>query len=533
MYQLLTADDEPDKLEALRSSYDWTRYGVQRCGEAENGLDAYDQIVKKRPDICILDIRMPGISGLEAMRRAKTAGVNTKYIVLSGYDEFDYAKEALSLSTVEYLLKPCRPEDIIGAVLKSIALIEEERRQSRLLSDYRNLLEVREENRRRQFLTALLSGKPVGPMGKKLGIHRLEWLSRSAAVLLFAAPEGGADGPRDVPLQSIATAVRERLSAVCRAEVLIFRSQVAAVAGPDPASDNFDAVRRAADGALGRIAAECGLSCAAGISAPKKKAALLREAYAEAREAAEAALFLSGGGTVLFSELDRFGPTKYPDRLENGILSSLDDPELLPEAVDRFLAGCAPCSRGVKQRVQEAAITLICNAYKAGTERGVRSEDFSNRKSEAAGRVLECGGIGNVRAVLTDFLTYLAGNLPAFCAASVSAKRALAYINQNYFRRITLETVAEEVHVTPSYLSMLFKQQTGLRLIEYLNRCRIEKSKELIRAGDLKIYEIAYRVGYQDEKYFHIMFKRYTGMTATQFRDRESGGPDACIVSAK
>lgn len=535
MYRLLTADDEPDKLEALRNNCDWARYNVQLCGEAGDGMDAYDQIVKKRPDICIIDIKMPGISGLEAMRRAKSAGINTKYIVLSGYDEFDYAKEALSLSTVEYLLKPCRPDDILQAVLKSIALIEEERRQSRLLSDYRDLLEVREENRRQQLLAALLSGKQVGSLGKKLKAHRLDWLSGPAAVLLFAAPLDGTGTPRDSLLQDAAALVRKELSAACRAEVLIFSSQIVAVAGPGHPSDDLEALHRAAGRALGRIAGELGTGCAAGVSDLKKNGSLLREAYAEAREAAETSLFLSGGGIALFAELDRSAPAKYPDRTEREILSRLDgEPERLPEAVGRFLADCAPRSPDAKRRVQEAAITLICNVYKAGAERGIRTDDFSKRKSEAASRILECGSIGRVDAVLTDFLTYLARSLPSSSAASASAKKVLSYINRNYFRHITLETVAEEVHVTPSYLSMLFKQQTGLHLIEYLNRCRIEKSKELIRAGDLKIYEIAYRVGYQDEKYFHMMFKRYTGMTTTQFRDREAGGGDlsACIASA-
>lgn len=159
MYSLMIADDEIDKLESLRYNYNWGKYDISICCEAKDGMEAYELLIKENPDICIMDVRMPIINGLEAMKRAKDKGNKTKFVILSGYDDFDYAKKALSLSTVEYLLKPCKFSDVLQAVLKCVNLIEEEHETVRLLNEYRKLSEKDYQNMKDQFLVDLISGK--------------------------------------------------------------------------------------------------------------------------------------------------------------------------------------------------------------------------------------------------------------------------------------------------------------------------------------------------------------------------------------
>ena len=539
MYQLLTADDEQDKLEALRNNFPWQDYNVQLCGEACTGTDAYEQIVAKRPDLCIMDIKMPGISGLEAIRRARAQGITTKFVVLSGYDEFDYAKEAISLSTVEYLLKPCRPDDIIQAVLKCISLIEEESRQSKIFSDYRILLEGSEKSQRQQFLTSLLSGNSPEPSEEKVQLYRLKALEGPIAVFIFAsasADDDAMDSGWDAHLQELSTDIERDFQNICKNEVLLFNKQIVVIANMEHITENFESVYAAVDSAIHSIKSEYGLACIAGVSDLKMNFRELHDAYSEARKAVNTSLFFFDRSIAFFAELDNAIAAKYPENTEKSIFSSINgDSKQLSNAVDLFFSQCSSRSADAKKRVQEAVITLIYNIVKSTLERGVTIDGLSEKKSSITNRILESWSLEDMKRILLDFLTDLSKTLTESRAISALTKKALLYLNENYARRITLENVAEEIHVTPSYLSMLFKQETGLNLIEYLNRLRIEKSKELIKSGNRKVYEVAYQVGYQDEKYFHMMFKRYTGLTTTQFKDGFSEGTSllAPILSAR
>jgi two-component system response regulator YesN len=522
MYRLLTADDELDKLEALRNNYDWEKYDIELCGEARNGMDTYEQIVKKKPDICIIDIKMPVISGLEAMRRAKKEGIRTKYIVLSGYDEFEYAKEALSLSTVEYLLKPCRPDDIIQAVLKSISIIEEEGRQNKILTDYQRLLEGNAENSKQQFLASLICGEKFDEMEEKIDYYNLGVLRGDTAVCIIAVYDDGGEQAKamDNLLTILIEVVKQQISEIFACEIFVYNAQIVVLASMDKIAEKFDKFYNMLETAIKDIVLKYGLFCTAGVSDLKSGVLKLHEAYIEAQKTVNASMFLFNPHITFFAEMDDTARLKYPDKYEENILSDINcDERELSRAVDMFILNCRFKSTDAKKQIQEIVINLIYDVYKSCAERDAKTDGLSGKKSGAVKAVLECDNIESIKQILFEFLKSISKSLSETKCISPLIKKAVAYLHENYAKRITLEQVAEEIHVTPSYLSMLFKHQTGLNLIDYLNRYRIEKSKDLIRKGDLKIYEIAYKVGFRDEKYFHMMFKRYTGLTSTQLRD--------------
>lgn len=514
MYRLLTADDEPDKLEVLRRAFDWKSCGVELCGEAKNGPEAYEQLMDKRPDICIMDVRMPGMSGLEVMRRAQEQGVRTKYIILSGYNEFAYAKEALSLSSVEYLLKPCRPADILEAVKKGISLIDRESAQQQISENYRRLREDSREIRRREYLARLLAGDKRAQelSGEEAACQAPDG---TVAVCVFMAEPGGSGRSAPAPLLE---AVRSSFQNTCKSEIVPFEEKIAAVVWMDDITDAFDGFYKALENAVESGSSACGVSCTAGVSDLKPGVRGISEAYWEAKKAAEAAFFFVRRNILFFAELEECGGEPYPETIEANLLSAVKNRARMEQLVDQFLTAGKIVYADAKKRAQESAITLVCNLYKLCRERGLPVAGLAECKSEVTGRILECGSVAGVRSCLLQFLDTVAKNIEGEKNLPIVIKGALAYIQENYQKRITLETVAEVVHVTSSYLSMLFRQQTGMTLIEYVNRYRVEKSKGLLREGRYKSYEIAFAVGFQDEKYFHMMFKRYVGMTTMQFK---------------
>ena len=119
MHKLFIIDDEYDVIEGIKLSVNWEEYGIEICGDSSNGAEAFDKIYGLKPDILIVDMNMPIMGGIELIEKVRKAGLNTEFIILSGYDDFNYAQKAINLGVIEYLLKPCHIQGIIKAVLKA------------------------------------------------------------------------------------------------------------------------------------------------------------------------------------------------------------------------------------------------------------------------------------------------------------------------------------------------------------------------------------------------------------------------------
>lgn len=515
MLRLLIADDEADKLDALRDNFDWEKYDIKLCGEARDGMEAYEQLVSNRPDICIMDIRMPIISGLEAMRRAKAQGCVTKFIVLSGYDEFGYAREALALSSVEYLLKPCKAEEIMGAVIKSIGMINAENRQRSVQTSYENLVR---QNLKQQLLRSLMLGSEndSAAVAEQISVCNLEALRGNFAVCIFE-PEANAMS-KSAPIEELVAMIKSSFAEAFSTESVILRERVAAVVGMDNICDRFAAFDRALQNIVDLVRENLRCGCTVGVSDIVGDSLHLHEAFLEAEGTVKASQFLSRNPITFFAEMDSSVKFKYPDRIERRICSAIGSGEReIEEIVGEFFSSCEMKTTNVKNYIQETAITLIYNICKTCSEHG--SADLGDLRSQATKELLACDCLCSVKAVTAKFILSISEALYSSKGMSSLAKKALYYINYHYGEHISLKSVSDEIHVTPTYMSSLFKQQTGLNFVDYLNQYRIEKSKECLRQGDRKIYEIAHSVGFQDEKYFSLMFKRYTGFSPAQYRE--------------
>ena len=116
MLKLIIADDERIIRETISTIIDWSQYGIELAGLCSNGIEAYNMILDESPDLVITDIRMPGMNGLELIGRISETDLDTQFILLSGYGEFEYAKQAMKYGVRHYLLKPCNEQQIIDAV---------------------------------------------------------------------------------------------------------------------------------------------------------------------------------------------------------------------------------------------------------------------------------------------------------------------------------------------------------------------------------------------------------------------------------
>ncbi|MFA9380831.1 MAG: response regulator, partial [Acetanaerobacterium sp.] len=156
MYKLMIIDDEYEQVQGIRDYIDWDKYDIEVCGVAYNGRDGLVLLKEQSPDIAIIDIQMPYLNGLSLIEKVNVSGQNVQIIILSGHDNFEYAREAIHLKANNYLLKPCSIEEILQAVLCAKNLVADEQDKRNILSQYHPLFQTHKASLKKNFLINLL-----------------------------------------------------------------------------------------------------------------------------------------------------------------------------------------------------------------------------------------------------------------------------------------------------------------------------------------------------------------------------------------
>ncbi|MCZ8523505.1 MULTISPECIES: response regulator [Paenibacillus] len=514
---VLIADDEEPLRQELRS-FPWLHYGAELAGEAENGEEALALCARIRPDVIVTDITMPLMDGLELSRRVRAGGFHTQVILLTCHSEFGYAREALKLGALEYLVKVSLDEADLGQALgRAREAIRLER--ARLRSE----AEQRRAGLSRILARALkepssgaelsLAGDP-SPVGYPLYAARLlclpeagdrihvlhevrealeqaaqrtgeegwlfDWVPHGESELLLFL---GSPGPGLPPHGEAAAWLRELIA---RLEARIEREL------PQPGS---------------------GVRFFAMLRGP---AASARELLAALRETAPIALhfFYGEGDGVVHAEaaLPRPGgrlPQAAADlrTMEAGWREAAGVPGKLP----LFLRETwHPWARKLALEPEELKRWVIR-----------RWEETAPPDMEPAGKEGILRRLGAC-ACLTDLLDLLirsaeeaAGSRPKIRR---EVQRAMELIRRGLAEPITLGSIARDVGLSPSYLSRLFREEAGEPFNEYVTKVRIERAVELLQTAPLKVYEVAEQVGIPSYRYFSLLFRSRTGVSPTEYK---------------
>lgn len=210
MFKLLLVDDEMEILDGLRTIIPWHEYDIELCELARNGAQALAIAERTSPHIVLTDIKMPVLSGLELIKKIHAIDPMIKCVILSGYDNFSYAKEALSLRAVEYLLKPCMPMDILQAILKCIDQIKEDQNQKALVNNYIQKLDDSSYYVKQKLLSDLLSSHIEHQMLSDELISTLPWMKDKKLVTALFSFENKDSHP--INTQAVLTKLKEIIS---------------------------------------------------------------------------------------------------------------------------------------------------------------------------------------------------------------------------------------------------------------------------------------------------------------------------------
>jgi two-component system response regulator YesN len=526
MIKLLVIDDEQDIREGLKCSIDWEENDILIVGDASNGLEALDIINNTFPDIILVDIRMPLMNGLQLIESISSTHPYIKAIIISGYDDFIYAKKALSLGAVDYLLKPCRPDEILSSVLKTKAFVEKERQQKEIISLYKSGFYVSEPFIKSRYLTSLLKGDGIKD---ELLINKFEFLNLQISKYAFRVMILRLDSyasllekakPSDIDLIKFATMniAEEIIRSKYNCEVFEYNDDIVIIL-------NIEKNKQICPELINNIKAEINRTIkqtvSIGISNFCNEIIMLQQFYKEALVAVEHRFFLGENSTIYFCNIKNTytDSQSYPLDLEKQIIGAIksDNKKEVQAYFENFFKFIMDKDFN-KQFILKSCMSLLFSIYHLALENGVEGNEIL-KEIDTLEELSRFGTLDHLKKKICDIVLLVFGKINQDKIGNKFVQSAIDYINENYSKNIDLETVAKNIYISSSYVSTLFKQVIGINFVDYLHTVRLNKACELLKDSKLKAYEVAYMVGYNDDKYFSQIFKKHLGLTPSQYRD--------------
>ena len=526
MYSVFAVDDEPIVLEGIRSKIDWEGSGFTFAGEATDGEIALSMIHEIKPDILVTDIKMPFMDGLQLAETIKKIQPWIKIIILSGHDEFDYAKKAISIGIEEYLLKPFTPEELLASLNKAAQQIDKERKQLSDISRLRDELKSSEALIKKEFLNNLVHGsEEMSTALQKSSELGLNLISRYYKVLIsrINSRSGNTETQQEACslLNSYSTAISEAVSFFHHSNLLvcIFKGSTQAELDDNTfraaetiahiATKNEDCIVLTAIGKTVEHLSQLSISYedakkilqAGNIS--KENRIISSEDISENQD--------SNGDTLLnFEEGDPL-VDKLKYAAKGDIQKIIEDSmELIKKNPDQF-------SVFASYLLVDLIFAVSKLVEKLGGNIKELNPDILQRKFIDDAVSDEARFTKTLEQVLNFALEFRDSKMTGKYGSVIL--KAKQFIEENYAdQNTTLTTVAEAVCLSPNHFSTIFSQECKTTFIEYLTNVRLENAKRLMRETDMKGYDIAYECGFSDPHYFSYIFKKNTGLSPREYK---------------
>ena len=483
--------------------------GFEIVGHALSGREAIEKAAALAPDIILMDVRMPGVSGLEAIRAIRDRGATCAFILVTAFERFEIAREAVELGVVDYLLKPVEKERLAASLVTAAAVLDRHLEREQREMEQRDLVGQMRAFVEPAFLHGIMLGERFGPdLDRYLGALGItEPLAVVAAVSVL--PTHGAPDP-----DGECRLIHDRFRAT-------IRYKTPAMAGPLVSGHSLVLLPLKEAAACEEQVARLYQIITQNHETDLAKGNL-RVGFGQARPIARAdaswseALTDLLGGHRLSGGMAQTGGAK-PFDLDSAFVEALTEgaPERARLSLDAILAelkGRQELSMAERYRI----ISLLGSGYRRMARRGLIEPgaafammDLEDLRQAGTGAALELGARARF-ATLMDIME----RTPQW---SPVVSKAVAYVKENYPKPLSLEQVGYQVGISPNRLSRLFCEETGQGFSDFLIEYRTEKAKEMLLIPGASIKQVSNACGYTDPNYFSRLFKKVTGVTPTAF----------------
>lgn len=534
MLRVFLVEDESIIRETLRDTVPWTQYGYTFAGEAGDGEMALPLIRQVKPDVLITDIRMPFMDGLALSKLVSREFPEMKIVIISGYDDFEYAQQAISIGVERYLLKPITKNALLGVLEEIKGKIEEDQANRSYQAQFHREAQEYEQYTRRMFferiVTRQLSVQQIYETAAKLDIDLRAQCYTIAFFSVLPEHSGSAEAYSE-PGARLRDALLEHFLKYPEYVLLRWNLTTYAVLLKSSTNKMEELTRRC----INTVRAQYEIyapeqSWYVAVGRPTPRLSTLPACFEEVSRlwayrhilpqqnvlTADTVSFLTGTGSD--SSLDHFDAGKVDPAILTGVMQSASAQEI-PSFVDEYIHSVEEALSS-KPFCQYLMLSVRFTAARFASSLGIPQQE--------AFAPLTCLDLIGQSVLAADLREYLSAILLRVIELRDQAsstqfrsllKQAVAYIDSHYTdETLSLNQVAREVNISANYLSAIFSQEIGATFTEYVTGKRMERAKELLRTTDKRSGEVAVAVGYRDPHYFSFLFKKTQGCTPRDYR---------------
>ncbi|WP_028391706.1 response regulator transcription factor [Bacillus cihuensis] len=496
MYNVFLVDDEPFIIEGMKALVPWEDYGLKVVGDASNGSEALQKLETCHVDLLLTDIMMPLMDGLELISKLKERQPHTKFIVLSGYEEFEYVKKGMKLGIENYLLKPVNEQELISTLENSVEKLEKSTNNEEAFTILR-------DNTIWRCLNQDIDAKE---WRERVDLYNLEFDGQKLAVVLMQI----SDEIEHENISFFRKRVEELFQSVCiinpDGELILLVSSTC----EKEFKKKLDELNELF---AGYVSCKYHISVGSFVCSTND----LYKSYQRAKELSSFRLVLKESGLITDESIMQYTHANFStsyelDDLKRYIVGSEQEKAFL------WIKGVFAV---INKSTKKVAPTII-RGFAIDIVTSIQKDVSSHANDQTVGivkRILETYSMELLVDILIDFIEGIFRTLEQKTQhGSPIIQSVVQYIQEHFHEELSLKTLSYKFHINSIYLGQLFQKETGLVFSEYMNHLRLEKAKQLLRGTHLKAGIIGKQVGYSDSAYFYKQFKKVVGITPSAWR---------------
>lgn len=528
MISVLLVDDEYSILEALKALIDWESHGFCIIDTASTAKDAYEKICFLKPDVVITDIRLPDLTGIELLNMIKRSFPSIKSIVISGYQDFEYARETVKCGAFNYLVKPVNQKeltDTLMKVAKSLQKTPGDKIDEHIIEESVSVL-------RSRFLYSLVNGEisSIDIIRNRLFEFNISFDFKVYYMIIVDLDFLDIKDRDNTLLKDNMELIKFASSSIMEETLqrdlkcivfYLFDNKVIAIMD----AENFD--EKYIDFNVKKIQHNISnflkMPITIGISRMHKGLQNLPNSYKEARTTLKYKLLFGKNTIINYRDVLEFmaDTFKAPVEIEKKIVSSViyNDKSIISSLVDNLFQNII-CQKASPEEILQECSDIISIINRNTSEMGIDINKNIYKYNADLGDFIKQNSVVQLKDFFTNMLFDISGCILEKMSDNYKniVSQICSYINTNYSQEITLNKISEKFFVSPSYVSRLFKEHTSDNFVDYINKIRINEAKKLLDSTNLKIYEVSDKVGYTNPKYFSQIFQKVAGLSPKEYR---------------
>lgn len=534
MIKVLIIDDEIWICQLIQKLIDWNAAGFEIIGEAHDGYRGMEMIQKMHPQLVLVDIRMPGMDGVELIRRTREQKLDTQFMIVSGYSDFVYAQKALKYGALGYILKPIDQEELLDFLLKikekifTSAAEEKEKQELQSRLDM-SLWQLKEQYFRNIFRE---EGKILPALAELNGRFECHFAPGCYRVVIYQLDRTrGSDQMHEmneVMMTKLSRYFTDVFRNNCYDTFIFYESrrliQILNYA-PDRKREMDRNLRELRKKVNDEQKLELGIELTIGAGTEKGNIENLFHSYREARNSIRSR-WRYGIGNLIEAGQKEYEITEWKD-----VLTTEDEKRIEGYAHFLDIEEVSSYIHGVLKRIAEneqvspallteTAVEIANLFLRTLMRNGIRGEQMPQEWKKISECLENCCSLSQTEACVIRVFAQAQERFELGEKSRNDKVIAIVkqYIAEHYREDISLKVLADQVCLNPKYFGELFKKETGMNYSDYLAKYRIEAAEHLLRDVRNRISEVGEMVGYKDSKYFSKLFKKMTGLSPAQYR---------------